>query len=69
MFVVKADARVELRSVDVARTVDGDTMIAKGLSAGEIVVTDGQSRLVDGTKVKVASSQDNDSEGNKVSKD
>jgi len=69
VFVVKADARVELRSVDVARTVDGDTMIAKGLSAGEIVVTDGQSRLVDGTKVKVASSQGNDSEGNRVSKD
>jgi len=28
-------------------------VISKGLNAGENVVTDGQSRLVDGTKVKV----------------
>jgi hypothetical protein len=41
-----------MRSVDVARTVNAEAVIAKGLGAGENVVTDGQSRLVDGTKVR-----------------
>jgi multidrug efflux system membrane fusion protein len=52
VFVVKADGRAEMRSVDVARTVNAEAVIAKGLGAGENVVTDGQSRLVDGTKVR-----------------
>jgi multidrug efflux system membrane fusion protein len=54
VFVVKADGRAEQRGVDVARTVSGESVVTKGLSAGENVVTDGQSRLVDGTKVKPA---------------
>jgi len=53
VFVVKADGNAEQRSVDVARTVNGEAMVTKGLSAGETVVTDGQSRLVDGTKVRL----------------
>jgi len=53
VFVVKADGHTEQRNVEVARTVDGESVISKGLSAGENVVTDGQSRLVDGTKVKI----------------
>lgn len=54
VFVVKADGRAEQRTVTVARSVGGDSMITKGLAAGETVVTDGQSRLADGSKVKVA---------------
>lgn len=54
VFVVKADGRAEQRNVTVARTLDGESMIAKGLSVGETVITDGQSRVVDGAKVKVA---------------
>jgi multidrug efflux system membrane fusion protein len=54
VFVVKPDGRAEQRAVTVARSVNGDAMIAKGLSVGETVVTDGQSRLIDGSKVKVA---------------
>ena len=52
VFVVKQDGHAEQRNVEVARTVNAETVISKGLSAGENVVTDGQSRLVDGTKVK-----------------
>jgi membrane fusion protein, multidrug efflux system len=52
VFVIKADNRAGQRAVDVVRSVEGDTMIAKGLVAGETVVVDGQSRLVDGTLVK-----------------
>jgi multidrug efflux system membrane fusion protein len=55
VFVVKDD-RAEQRNVTVARTLNGEAMIAKGLSADEIVITDGQSRVVDGGKVKVATS-------------
>ena len=42
------------RDITVARSIDGLSMIVKGLARGETVVTDGQSRLVDGTKIKVA---------------
>jgi multidrug efflux system membrane fusion protein len=60
VFVVKADGTAEQRDVTVARSVDGKSMIAKGLSVGETVVTDGQSRLVDGAKVKVAEGSGSD---------
>jgi multidrug efflux system membrane fusion protein len=53
VFVVKPDSRAEQRSVKVARDVDGLAVIASGLSAGETVVTDGQSRLADGSPVRV----------------
>lgn len=52
VFVVKADGSAEQRAITVARSVDGESVIEKGLNAGDTVVTDGQSRLVDGTKVK-----------------
>jgi multidrug efflux system membrane fusion protein len=53
VFVIKPDNHAQQRSVEVVRSVNGEAMIAKGLSAGESVVTDGQSRLVDGTKVRL----------------
>ncbi len=52
IYVVKPDQTVELRPVEVLRT-DGDRMlIAKGVAAGETVVTDGQLRLVPGSKIE-----------------
>ena len=53
VFVVRPDSRAEQRSVKVARDVNGLAVIANGLSAGETVVTDGQLRLVSGTKIAV----------------
>ncbi len=53
VFVVKPDGRAEQRTVTVTRNVNGEAMIGKGLALGESVVTDGQSRLADGSKVKV----------------
>ena len=52
VFVVKPDSTVELRPLTPYRAVDGETVIAKGLSAGETVVTEGQLRLVPGAKVE-----------------
>ena len=45
VFVVKPDSTVETRRVTIARTQGSETIIAKGLQAGEKVVTDGQPRL------------------------
>jgi multidrug efflux system membrane fusion protein len=42
VFVVKPDKSVEVRPVTVSRTTEGETIIAKGLAAGERVVREGQ---------------------------
>jgi len=52
-FVVKADKTVELRPVEVARTSATEIVLQKGLQPGETVVTDGQLRLVAGSRVSV----------------
>lgn len=55
-FVVNPDQSVALRPVKTGETTAGETIIASGLSAGEMVVTDGQLRLVAGARVSVKSS-------------
>jgi multidrug efflux system membrane fusion protein len=50
VFVVK-DGIAEVQPVKVARTMDGDAVLASGLSGGETVVTEGQLRLNSGTRV------------------
>ena len=56
VFVVKSDNTVELRPVTVNRTVGNESVIAKGLSADERVVTDGQLRLTNGSRVEIRTS-------------
>jgi multidrug efflux system membrane fusion protein len=53
VHVVKADAGIEIRNVEIAIIREGWAVIAKGLAEGETVVTDGHSRLVPGAKVKI----------------
>ena len=53
-YVVKADNTVELRQLEVGQDEGGQTLITKGLNAGEHVVLDGQLRLQPGAKVQVA---------------
>ncbi|MFB3890600.1 MAG: efflux RND transporter periplasmic adaptor subunit [Phycisphaerae bacterium] len=43
----------QIRPVTVNRLVEGDAIIEQGLRAGEIVVTDGQLRLVNGSKIEI----------------
>jgi multidrug efflux pump subunit AcrA (membrane-fusion protein) len=50
VFVVKDDAAT-VRPVKVERTVDNVTAIESGLAEGEVVVTDGQLLLSNGTRV------------------
>ncbi|MFI5043127.1 MAG: efflux RND transporter periplasmic adaptor subunit, partial [Acidimicrobiales bacterium] len=54
VFVVKADQTVDSRPVVAGGATGGDTVIEKGLEAGETVVTDGQLRLVPGSHVAVS---------------
>jgi multidrug efflux system membrane fusion protein len=53
VYVVKGDLTVEARPVKPGPTAEGVVVIAKGLSAGERVVTDGQLRLSPGAKVEL----------------
>ncbi|MCU1384247.1 MAG: efflux transporter, family, subunit, partial [Acidobacteria bacterium] len=51
VFVVKDDQSVEQRTVTVGQRVADDTVVDKGLTAGETVVTEGQLRLEPGSRV------------------
>jgi multidrug efflux system membrane fusion protein len=51
VYVVKEDQSVEPRPVIVGQTVAGKAVIEKGVTAGETIVTDGQSRLFPGAKI------------------
>jgi multidrug efflux system membrane fusion protein len=52
VFVVKEDQTVDARPVEVLRTEGDVTAVAKGLAAGETVVTEGVDKLQAGTKVE-----------------
>jgi membrane fusion protein, multidrug efflux system len=53
VFVIKPDNTAVARPVTVSRTVDGKSVVAKGLADGERVVIDGQLRLTDGARVEI----------------
>jgi multidrug efflux system membrane fusion protein len=56
VFVVKADKTVEVRPVKVGFTEANTASIDQGLTAGELVVTDGQDKLQPGNRVNVQQS-------------
>ena len=51
VYVVKPDRTAEVRNVTVERQQGDDVVIARGISAGDEVVTDGQLRLTPGARV------------------
>ena len=51
VYIVTADRTAEIRNVVVERQHGDDVVIAKGISAGDEVVTDGQLRLTPGARV------------------
>jgi multidrug efflux system membrane fusion protein len=53
VFVVKPDRTVDLRPVVVARAAGNETIIKEGVKPGDTVVTDGQLRLVPGSRIAV----------------
>jgi multidrug efflux system membrane fusion protein len=52
IYVVKPDGTVEPRVVTAGRTQEGTTVIEKGVSPGDTVVTDGQMRLYPGARIQ-----------------
>jgi multidrug efflux system membrane fusion protein len=52
VFVVKDNA-VTVRPVKIERTVDGVSVVESGLAEGDVVVTDGQLLLSNGTRVTI----------------
>ena len=58
VFVIKPDSTVELRLVRTDRAVKSKTVIAGGLASGERVVSDGQLRLSNGTRVAAQQTQE-----------
>jgi multidrug efflux system membrane fusion protein len=57
VFVVKKDNTVEARSVVTGRAIDDTVVVEKGLEPTDKVVTDGQFRLVNGSRVQVLQPQ------------
>jgi multidrug efflux system membrane fusion protein len=53
VFVVKPDRTVEARTIVPGVVLGNETVVERGLSAGEQVVTDGQIRLTPGARVEL----------------
>lgn len=53
VFVIKSDMTAEQRPVKAGEAVEGSTIIEQGVQPGERVVTDGQLRLVPGSRVEI----------------
>jgi multidrug efflux system membrane fusion protein len=53
-YVIKDDNTVERRKVEVAAVQDGLAVVSKGLAAGEKIVVEGQYRLTQGARVRLA---------------
>jgi multidrug efflux system membrane fusion protein len=53
VFVAKSDSTVDVRPVTIAFTQDNVAVIGSGISPSEVVVTDGQDKLQQGSKVEV----------------
>jgi multidrug efflux system membrane fusion protein len=51
VFVIDAQSQAEMRPVTVARIEGDESVIASGITPGEVVVTDGQLRLTAGVQV------------------
>ena len=56
VYVVRSDKRVEPRAIVPGRSIEGETVIEKGLQPGETIVLDGQARLQPGAAVEIKSS-------------
>lgn len=55
VFVVREDKTAERREVVVERSLRGDAVISKGLKEGEVVVTEGQLRVMPGGALEIRS--------------
>ena len=61
VYVIGHDMKVEARPVLAGAVIAAETIIERGLQAGETVVTDGQLRLMPGAVVRIKSGLDSGS--------
>ena len=54
VFVVKPDSTVDQRPITVARRMGETVVVGKGLTRGETIVTEGQLRLEQGTRIQAS---------------
>lgn len=57
VYLVKPDSTVVRQTVEIGRDNGKITLILKGIDEGQIIVTDGQSRLRSGTRVAVSNGE------------
>ena len=53
VFVIKDDGTVDARQITTGESDKGEVIVQKGLAVGELIVTDGQLRLLPGSKVQI----------------
>lgn len=53
VFVIKDDGTAEVRPITTGESDQGEVIVRKGLAVGERIVTDGQLRLLPGSKVQI----------------
>ncbi|MEN3940887.1 efflux RND transporter periplasmic adaptor subunit [Prosthecobacter sp. SYSU 5D2] len=53
VFLVKDDSTVDVQPVTIERTLGAEAIVSKGLKKGDVVVIDGQLRLVRGSRVEI----------------
>ena len=58
VFVVASNGTVQTRTVTIGETLNGRALINSGLQAGDVVVTGGQYRLSDGTRIVSVAADD-----------
>jgi multidrug efflux system membrane fusion protein len=63
VFAVKPDKTADMRNVTVSFTQGNFAAISQGISAGDLVVTDGQDKLQAGTRVEIRGAGQNGSSG------
>jgi membrane fusion protein, multidrug efflux system len=56
VYLVKPDNTVAVQPIVVARTAGNETVIKSGVNGGDVVVTDGQLRLVPGSHINIKTS-------------
>ncbi len=55
VYVVNADGSASMRQITQGQTEGNQVQVTSGLKSGEMVVTDGQDKLQEGSKVQVRS--------------
>lgn len=60
VYLLNKDNTVSVKPVTVGATINSDTMVTAGLAPGQIVITEGTDKLVDGSTVTFGDSQNSD---------